>query len=149
MKILNPIGIVALFIVAIMLGSTESSSQEESASEEENPCNGGGHYHTIQVRVGDDGEPVLRYRNKDGDKVRVCKNDKVKWVLIGPDRTFSVDFKHKKGAPFGDPPGQPQKRESMDYEIDVEISDTTDRESDIEDKIVIGLNNHTQGNVPL
>ena len=83
MKILNAIGAATLLFVALMLSSTASASQDA--------CDHGGN-HVIQVRVGDDGEPVLKYRGKSGEEVHVCQGDNVKWVLIGSNRQFSVDF---------------------------------------------------------
>ena len=135
MKILNAIGFSALLIVALMLGSTESFSQdpesasqvEESASQVEqspsqaDPCRCRGKYHTIQVRVDDDGNAVLKYRGGNGDSVKVCRGDNVRWVLIGENREFSVDFKYPNGAPFGNPPGEKRKRNSSDDEISVDI----------------------------
>ena len=105
MKILNAIGVAALLFVALMLSSTESASQDA--------CDHGGN-HVIQVRVGDDGAPVLKYRGKSGEEVHVCQGDNVKWVLIGSNRQFSVDF--FDGAPFGGA----KRRDSENDEIDVD-----------------------------
>ena len=128
MKILNAIGVSALLIVALTLGSTESFSQDpESASQVEQspsqapPCKCREN-HTIQVRVDNAGKPVLRYRGGLGDEVHVNKGDTVRWVVIGANRQFSVDFKSEKGAPFGTPPGEKRKRDSQKYEIKVDIS---------------------------
>ncbi len=118
MKILNAIGVATLLFVALMLSSNESFSQEDD-------CNLGPN-HVIQVRVGDDGKAVLKYRGGSGDEVEVCKGDNVKWVLTGSNRNFSVDFNYENGAPFGNPPGQKQKRDSSNDEIDVDIDSSAE-----------------------
>ena len=115
MKTLSAISIAALLIVALMLSSTKSSSQETK------PCDFGGN-HTIQVRVGDDNKPVLKYRGRSAENVEVCKKDKVRWVLLGSNREFAVDF--ADGAPFD---GQ-EKQKSKDYEIDVDISESAEKD---------------------
>ena len=89
MKILNGVTIAGLTIVALTLGSTDSLGQDE--------CDHGGN-HTIQVRAGDDGVRVLKYRGGSADEVHVCVGDRVQWVLTGSDREFLVDF--LSGAPF-------------------------------------------------
>ena len=89
MKILNGIAIAGLTIVALTLTSTESLGQDT--------CDHGGS-HTIRVSTGDDGVPVLKYRDGSADEVHVCAGDRVQWVLNGPDREFLVDF--LSGAPF-------------------------------------------------
>ena len=120
MKILNAFGVATLLFVALMLSSTESFSQEEAACPKEEPseeCNRGPN-HTIQVRVDDDGNAELKYRGGSGEKVCVCEGDNVRWVMIGSNRGFAVDFKYANGAPFE----PPKRRESKDYEIDVDIT---------------------------
>ena len=114
MKILNAIGLAALLSVALMLGSTDSSGQEDDCKLGPN--------HVIQVRVGDDDKAVLKYRGGSGDEVEVCKGDNVKWVLIGSNRDFSVDFDYSNGAPFGNP----KKRDSSNDEIEVDIDSSTE-----------------------
>ncbi len=113
MKTLSAIGIAALFIVALMLGSTESSSQDDCEP---------GRQHVIQVEEDEDGNPVLRYRGGSGDEVTVCKGDNVKWVQTGRNRQFSVDFNYEKGAPFGGP----KRRDSENDEIDVDIDSSAE-----------------------
>ncbi len=89
MKILSGIAIAGLTIVALTLTSTESLGQDA--------CDHGGN-HTIQVRAGDDGAPVLTYRGGSADEVHVCVGDRIQWVLTGSDREFLIDF--LSGAPF-------------------------------------------------
>ncbi len=86
---MNGIASAGLTILALTLGSTDSLGQDA--------CDHGGN-HTIQVRAGDDGAPVLKYRGGSADEVHVCVGDQVQWVLTGPDREFLVDF--FSGAPF-------------------------------------------------
>ena len=88
MKVLGSIACMALAATALMLSSAESLGQA---------CDEGGS-HTIQVRAGDDGMPVLSYRGGSAEEVHVCVGDTVQWVLTGSDRAFFVDF--FAGAPF-------------------------------------------------
>ncbi len=90
MKIISGIAVAGLMLATLMLGSTDSQSQET--------CSYGAPNHTIQVRVGEDGNPVLRYSGKPAEGVRVCRGDRVQWELTGPNREFFVDF--FQGAPF-------------------------------------------------
>ena len=89
MKILNTIAIAGMTILALTLGSTDSLGQDT--------CDHGGN-HTIQVRAGDDGAPVLKYRDGSADEVHVCVGDQVQWVLTGRNRDFLIDF--FSDAPF-------------------------------------------------
>ncbi len=89
MKIMSGIVVTGLMLAALMLASTESISQEA--------CNHGPN-HNIQVSVGEDGNPVLRYRGEPAEGVHVCRGDQVQWELTGPNREFFVDF--FAGAPF-------------------------------------------------
>jgi len=79
---------VALF-ATMLFGSNASLAQDE--------CVSSGN-HTIQVNVGQDGNPVLSYRGGSAEEVRVCIGDQVQWVLNGPDRSYFVDFFN--GAPI-------------------------------------------------
>ncbi len=90
MKIISGIAVAGLMLFALMLSSTDSQSQER--------CSYGAPNHTIQVRVGEDGNPVFKYRGKSGEYVKVCRGDRVKWVLTGPNREYFIDF--FEGAPF-------------------------------------------------
>ena len=90
MKIMSGFAVAGLMLFALMLSSADSQSQER--------CSYGGPNHTIQVRVGEDGNPVLKYRGGSAEEVEVCRGDRVKWVLTGPNREFFVDF--FEGAPF-------------------------------------------------
>ena len=89
MKILSTAAIATLMFAMLMLGSTESLSQDS--------CTGSSK-HTIQVRVGDDGIPALKYKGGSAEEVHVCIGDTIHWVLIGSDRKYFVDF--GAGAPF-------------------------------------------------
>ncbi len=89
MKIISGIAVSGLMLVTLMLSSTESLSQ--------GTCESSGN-HNIQVRVGDDGNPVLKYRGGSAEEVHVCHGDRVQWELTGPNREFFVDF--FAGAPF-------------------------------------------------
>ena len=90
MKIISGIAVAGLMLATLMLGSTNSQSQET--------CSYGAPNHTIQVRVGEDGNPVFEYRGGSGEYVNVCRGDQVKWVLTGPNREYFIDF--FEGAPF-------------------------------------------------
>ncbi len=89
MKIMSGIAVTGLLLAVLMLASTDSISQEA--------CDHGRN-HNIQVRVGDDGNPVLRYRGGSAEGVHVCRGDQVKWELTGSNREYFVDF--FAGAPF-------------------------------------------------
>ncbi len=127
MKILNAIGIVALFIVALILGSTESSGQEPESTSQVEQSSGEGvcpantpPVHIILVSVEDD-KPVLTSPGKD-EEVDVCKGNRVIWVLTGPDRDFFVDFNPTSSAPF---PG-PKKKNSNNNVINVRIGNSVE-----------------------
>lgn len=83
MKMVNAITAIAAVIAVLILGSTESGAQDT--------CRSSGN-HTIQVRSGDDGNPVLRYKGGSADEVHVCLGDTVRWVLTDPDREYLVNF---------------------------------------------------------
>ena len=89
MKIMSGIAVAGLMLATLILGSADSQSQET--------CSYGPPNHTIQVRV-EDGKPVYKYRGGSGDHVKVCRGDRVKWVLTGRNRTYFVDF--FQGVPF-------------------------------------------------
>lgn len=89
MKIVRGIAVTALVVIAMTLSSTSAYSQDA--------CDRGGN-HTIQVSVGDDGKPVLKYKGGSAEDVYVCLGDQVQWVLADSDRDFLVDF--FRGAPF-------------------------------------------------
>ncbi|MFB3106522.1 MAG: hypothetical protein ACE1ZA_16590, partial [Pseudomonadales bacterium] len=75
----------------------------------------------IQVSVGEDGNPVLRYRGEPAEGVRVCRGDRVQWELTGPNREFFVDF--FAGAPF-----EGATRLGSDGNVvRIEIGDSVDR----------------------
>ena len=106
---------LGVFACGLMtLGATSSLAQDT--------CDNGG-VHTIQVRVGEDGKPILSYRGGSAEEVRVCLGDRVQWVLIGPDRRFFVDF--FAGAPFG---GE-AKRGSADGVVHITIGGSAERGS--------------------
>ncbi len=109
MKIMNGIAVAGLMFVALIMGSTESQGQ--------GTCDNGGN-HTIQVRVGDDGEPVLKYRGGSAEEVHVCKGDSVRWVLTGPNREYFVNF--FDGAPFAGA----QRRGSNDNVVSIVIDNS-------------------------
>ena len=127
MKIGNVLGVATLVFVALVLSSNESFSQEDDEEE----CTLGPN-HVIQVRVRDDDKAVLKYRGGPGDKVEVCKEDNVKWVLIGSNRDFSVDF--GDDAPFSGA----KKRDSENDEIDVDISDSAEKDKHYEYDVAFG-----------
>ena len=79
-------GLVAEF-GALVLGSTESLGQDDDCGNR-----------VIQVTVGENGEPVLKYRGGSAEEVHACRGDTVRWVLNGPNREYFVDF--YDGAPF-------------------------------------------------
>jgi hypothetical protein len=89
MKIMKGVTVLGLAVIAMTLGSTNVFSQDA--------CDYGGN-HTIQVRPGDDGVPVLTYKGGSAENVYVCMGDQVQWVLAGSDRDFLVEF--FAGAPF-------------------------------------------------
>jgi hypothetical protein len=89
MKIMSGIAVTGLLLAALMLASTDSISQEA--------CNHGPN-HNIQVSVGEDGNPVLKYRGGSAEYVHVCRGDRVQWELTGSNREYFVDF--FAGAPF-------------------------------------------------
>ena len=90
MNILRGLVVAGLAVAVLMLGSTAAYSQ--------GACDNGGN-HTIQVAAGADGRPELSYRGGSAENVHVCLGDTVRWVLIGSDRDFFVDF--FGDAPFG------------------------------------------------
>ncbi len=89
MRIMSGIAAAGLFLAVLMLASTETLSQDN--------CDSSGS-HTIQVRAGDDGSPVLSYGGGSADEIHVCLGDEVRWVLTGPNRQYFVNF--FSGAPF-------------------------------------------------
>lgn len=89
MKIMRGSAVTGLVVVAMTLSSTSVFGQDA--------CNRGGN-HSIQVSVGDDGNPVLKYKGGSAENVYVCLGDQVQWVLTDSDRDFLVDF--FRGAPF-------------------------------------------------
>lgn len=105
------IALAGLVLFAPMLGITDSH---------ENDCDHGKN-HTIQVREGPDGKPILKYKGQPADAVHVCLGDTVRWVLTGPNREYFVDF--FSGAPF---PGA-KKRNSSAGVISVVIGGPAER----------------------
>lgn len=89
MKVISAIAVAGTMFAVLMLGNTESLAQEA--------CESSGN-HTIQVRAGSDGKPVLKYQGGSAEEVNVCIGDTVRWVLTGSDREYLVNF--FAGAPF-------------------------------------------------
>ena len=89
MKMMSAIAVAVSMFAVLMLGSTESLAQ--------GACESSGN-HTIQVRAGSDGNPVLSYNGGSAEEVNVCIGDTVRWVLTGSDREYLVNF--FAGAPF-------------------------------------------------
>jgi hypothetical protein len=90
MKILSTAAISTLMFAMLMLGSTESLSQDSCTRES---------IHNIHVRADAEGVPEVTYKNGSAEEVHVCIGDTIKWVLIGSERKYFVDF--LEDAPFG------------------------------------------------
>ena len=107
MKILTTLAISTAMAGAWLIMSADATGQ--------GTCDRGG-MHTIQVSEGADGKPSLKYKGGSAENVYVCDGDTVKWVLIGSDRKYIVEFMDK--APF---PGESKKKHSNGGDIKITI----------------------------
>ncbi len=83
MKLYGGIAAAVLLLAALPPGGESALAQGS--------CDHGG-FHVIQVRADDNDVPTLSYRGGSAEVVRVCLGDRIQWTLIGPNRSFFVNF---------------------------------------------------------